>query len=217
MSKLKKTLHILAASVVLALSGTTAAAQQQQPAAAAFIAAPDSIFPILPTNTRLDMLDYYHSNIARPSTNSLKGQSQILSEDALQLTIDMSPSVDMQIAVIPTKSDTIYAVIQTTAMPVKDSEIRFFKKDWTAMKTSPLSVGIDQWLKTTDKETREDILNELPFILATATFNPTDCSISFTNNMSEYYAKSDRPKWFDSLQDKLVFTFDGKRYILTPQ
>jgi hypothetical protein len=217
MSKFRKTLHILTASVVLAMTGTTAVAQQQLPAARAFAAAPDSIFPVLTTNTRLDMLDYFHSNIARPSTNRLKGQSQILSEDSLQITIDISPSVDVQLALIPQKSDTLYAVIQTTAMPVKDSEVRFFDKKWSQLKTAPLTIGIDQWLTKTDKETREDILNELPFILATAEFNSADRSITFTNNMGEYYTKSDRPKWFGNLREILVYIFDGKKFILTPQ
>jgi hypothetical protein len=217
MSKLKTTLHILTATVVLGMTGTTAAAQQQLPAASAFVAAPDSIFPVLSTNTRLDMLDYFHSNIARPSTNTFNGQSQIISEEPMLLTIDMTPSVDVQVAVIPQKGDSIYALIQTVAMPVKDSEIRFFNKDWTPLKVAPLTVSIDHWLNTTNKETREDILNELPFILATAEFNPTDYSITLTNNMGEYYAKSDRPKWFGNLREKLVYSYDGKCYVLTPQ
>jgi hypothetical protein len=218
-SLIAKLTAALTASLIVVLAPAYAGAKtaQKLPAAAGiFTEAPDSIVPLLTRNTRLDMLDYFHSNIDRASSNIYDGSSQVVAEDSCQITIDMSEASDLQIARLVGKADDVIMVIETVATPARDSQVRFFNADWSPLKQSPLTVSIDMWLGDADTDTRETILRELPFMLASAKYTSDDQCLTLTNNLADYYADSYRPQWFDSLKQSLVFRFDGKRFNLIP-
>ena len=60
---------------IIALSGLAASAQLT--ASKAFTSAPSDVFPLLDTNTRMDMVDYYNSGLATPSANRIDRKSVV--------------------------------------------------------------------------------------------------------------------------------------------
>ena len=101
---------------------------------------PDSIFPYLTLNNRLDCIDFKDSNMEARVANSFSGQTrmEVLNEHFISMW--MNNAVTMQMRVLPTTSsvDDVKAVIcmvTTYGTTVKESTVRFFSCKWRPLKT----------------------------------------------------------------------------------
>lgn len=101
---------------------------------------PDSIFPYLTLNNRLDCIDFKESNMEARVANSFSGQTrmEVLNEHFISMW--MNNAVTMQMRVLPTTSsvDDVKAVIcmvTTYGTTVKESTVRFFSCKWRPLKT----------------------------------------------------------------------------------
>ena len=74
----------------LLLLPLTAAAQGGLTASEAFSKAPRKVIPLLDENARLDMIDYFNSNMNNPTDNSYGGKSRILSMTPQDLTAQLT-------------------------------------------------------------------------------------------------------------------------------
>lgn len=152
-----------------------------------FVAAPDRVLRLLPQSTRLDMLDYHRYGMDRYSKNLFNGQAILRSESDALVEFELDKGISMQIAVIPTKSDTIIALVTTYRLPVADSSVEFFHRDWTPLTKSPVDIPTyTDWLSAEGKRKTGEIDIELPFIPANAAFNADASVLTFTNQASEY-------------------------------
>ena len=101
---------------------------------------PDSIFPYLTLNNRLDCIDFKDSNMEARVANSFSGQTrmEVLNEHFISMW--MNNAVTMQMRVLPTTSsvDDVKAVIcmvTTYGTTVKESTVRFFSCKWRPLNT----------------------------------------------------------------------------------
>ena len=101
---------------------------------------PDSIFPYLTLNNRLDCIDFKESNMEARVANSFSGQTrmEVLHEHFISMW--MNNAVTMQMRVLPTTSpvDDMKAVIcmvTTYGTTVKESTVRFFSCKWKPLPT----------------------------------------------------------------------------------
>jgi len=108
---------------------------------------PDSLFPYLTLNNRLDCIDFKESNMEARVANSFSGQTrmEVLNEHFISMW--MNNAVTMQMRVLPTTSpvDDVKAVIcmvTTYGTTVKESTIRFFSCKWKPLQTQSY-VNID--------------------------------------------------------------------------
>lgn len=101
---------------------------------------PDSLFPYLSRNNRLDMIDFKSSGMNARITNSFDKPTTLdtLSADYLKLTL--SPISSLEIQLIPraeNQTDSCSHIIKTTLTlgdkhPVK--VVKSFSQQWTEMK-----------------------------------------------------------------------------------
>ena len=133
---MKKVLFTLLVSVF----GIMASTAQTTDIRELFKQMPDSIFPYLTLNNRLDCIDFKDSNMEARVANSFSGQTrmEVLNEHFISMW--MNNAVTMQMRVLPTTSsvDDVKAVIcmvTTYGTTVKESTVRFFSCKWRPLKT----------------------------------------------------------------------------------
>lgn len=133
---MKKVLFTLLVSVF----GIMASTAQTTDIRELFKQMPDSIFPYLTLNNRLDCIDFKESNMEARVANSFSGQTrmEVLNEHFISMW--MNNAVTMQMRVLPTTSsvDDVKAVIcmvTTYGTTVKESTVRFFSCKWRPLKT----------------------------------------------------------------------------------
>ena len=68
-----------------------------------FVSAPDEVLPLLPQNTRLDMLDYFSSGMSTFSPNATRGNARIVLNEPSKLQAVLSRDSNIQIALVATE------------------------------------------------------------------------------------------------------------------
>lgn len=184
----------------------------QLTASGAFTTAPADIFPLLDKNTRLDMVDYYNSGLATPSSNRLQGRSAITSLTPTSLTVKITDASSAQIAILPAGNDTIIAVVSTVATPGLDSTIKFYDKTWrqlTANKyfTAP---GWNDWMA--QGHDSSEVTAYTPFMLASFFIDTENGTLTATNNLSTFLDEDTYKAVAPALNPTITYKWNGKRF-----
>lgn len=193
--------------VVAALSLTAGA----RTAADFFAQAPVSVLPLLQTNTRLDMLDYFNSGMDTPSSNTLGGRSRITALSDAAVTIELSRDATVQMAVIPTGRDTVVAVVETVLTPVADSRVKLYSAaDWSPL-PAPAMPGVEQFAFP---ERRKELskADMPPYLFVRAEYEPEKGVFRFTDTTPAYYTGSDRPEGLDLLRSNIEMRLARGRF-----
>lgn len=159
-----------------------------------FAMAPDDVLPLLPVNTRLDMLDYYNSGLARPSRNAAGGQAMVTDSDARSLRFQLGDSTTCEIGVFAAGRDTVVALIETIRFPMPDSRIEWFDARWNPIKAPVAEPRLADWLTRDGRRHRAEVESALPFITAEATTDPADGLILWRRTIDSYFLLSERPE-----------------------
>ena len=136
---------------MLAMSGFSAFSQTK--AKDVFATAPDSIFPLLTTNNRLDCIDLIENNMKATVKNKLEQKAEMttLTDSYLQI----KPS-ERSVVEIKMLNDSVFCLINTCLGPAPDSRISFFTRGWKpyAM-TFPTPHASDFWTSVPDSLARD--------------------------------------------------------------
>ncbi len=199
-------------SLIAAITATAAfIPAAARTAADLFAAAPAAVIPTLAANTRLDMLDYFRSGLPTASANTLDGKSRItaLADDAVDVQIGRDSS--MQLVMLPGRSDTIVAIVETVLTPIADSSIRYYHaSDWSDAKGPALPGKADFIEPERSKEARTA---DMPtFIFVRAEYKPDEHIFVFTNTTAAYYAESDRPDGLALMRPVLKMKYSPKKF-----
>lgn len=202
---------ILAAALLL--FGATAA-RAQLTAAKAFVNAPQSVFPLVDTNTRMDMVDYINAGMSTQSNNKLGGGSAIIDLSPMRMKVKMTDSSTDELFLLPTAaSDTIIGVIRTVATPGHDSSIAFYDSKWQPVKGgSVLTVPVlADWI--TDKAHTADVETVVPFMLVGYTFDPATQRLTATNHLEGFLSEDIYSMVAPYISKTLVYAWNGKRFV----
>ena len=137
--------------IMLAMSGLSAFSQTK--AKEVFAVAPDSIFPLLTTNNRLDCIDLIENNMKATVKNKLEQKAEMtaLTDSYLQI----KPS-ERSVVEIKMLNDSVFCLINTCLGPAPDSRISFFTHDWKPYKTTfPMPHATDFWTSVPDSLARD--------------------------------------------------------------
>ncbi|MBO5886094.1 MAG: DUF3256 family protein [Bacteroidaceae bacterium] len=137
--------------IMLAMSGFSAFSQTK--AKDVFAAAPDSIFPLLTTNNRLDCIDLIENNMKATVKNKLEQKAEMttLTDSYLQI----KPS-ERSVVEIKMLNDSVFCLINTCLGPAPDSRISFFTRGWKPYETTfPMPHATDFWTSVPDSLARE--------------------------------------------------------------
>lgn len=118
-----------------------------------FATAPDSIFPLLTTNNRLDCIDLIENNMKATVKNKLEQKAEMttLTDSYLQI----KPS-ERSVVEIKMLNDSVFCLINTCLGPAPDSRISFFTLGWKPYETTfPMPHATDFWASVPDSLARD--------------------------------------------------------------
>lgn len=128
-----------------------------------FAQAPDSIFPLMTKNNKLDCIDFIENNMRARVKNKFDTYSELtmLTNDYLRLQQSEKSMVEMKIF-----SDSLLCMVHTFLGPAADSEVSFYNLKWEPV-SYPLErpKADDFFPPETDAEV-SGLLRQLPLIKA---------------------------------------------------
>lgn len=192
-----------------------AIATEPSEAGKAFVDAPQSVFPLLDRMTRLDMVDYYNSNLATQSKNNLDGKSRITAMTPSQLDLEMTGSSTASLILMP-GTPGIISIITTVATPAADSRIDFYNSSWEHLTTENYfkRPELADWLTPEGKQNMGDVEAFVPFVLMSYSLNPESGEMTVTNNTSSFLPQEISEMVEGYLKPSLTYTWNGKKFQL---
>jgi hypothetical protein len=130
--------------------------------------APDSIFPLLTKNNRLDQIDFRENNMKADVKNKFEDHSEllVLNDKYLKLQLSKHCLVEMRLL-----NDSTFCMVQTYNAPASDSQIRFFDTSWNELPQTVERPSVDEFLgEDVDIDVRL-ALQALPLIKASLSEN----------------------------------------------
>ena len=130
--------------------------------------APDSIFPLLTKNNRLDQIDFRENNMKADGKNKFEDHSEllVLNDKYLKLQLSKHCLVEMRLL-----NDSTFCMVQTYNAPASDSQIRFFDTSWNELLQTVERPSVDEFLsEDVDIDVRL-ALKALPLIKASLSEN----------------------------------------------
>lgn len=200
--------------LIALIIGILALAAQGRTATDFFTGAPDAALRLIPQSTRLDMVDYFNYGSSRASENYFGGEARIkkITENVIDFQID--DGVEMQIAVIPAKNDTIIATITTLHLPVADSDIKFYNADWKPLRKTPFEMpAYESWITPQGSENMADIALHLPFIPVSASFDDTASALTLTDNAADYLSKDKAREFAPWLIESKIYDVKSAQFL----
>lgn len=142
--------------------------------------APDSIFPLLTKNNRLDQIDFRENNMQAVIKNKFEDHSELLVLNDKYLKLQLSERCIVEMRLL---SDSTFCMVETFSAPAPDSRIRLFDIAWHELPLSIDRPAVDDFLsEDIDTDTRL-ALQALPLIKAS--LSESDNSITFELQTSE--------------------------------
>ena len=130
--------------------------------------APDSIFPLLTKNNRLDQIAFRENNMKADVKNKFEDHSEllVLNDKYLKLQLSKHCLVEMRLL-----NDSTFCMVQTYNAPASDSQIRFFDTSWNELPQTVERPSVDEFLsEDVDIDVRL-ALQALPLIKASLSEN----------------------------------------------
>ncbi len=191
--------------------------QAQTPTVADFLCkAPATIF-LTDSITALDMLDYYRSGNSKPSNTITGGNIRVTDLSPRVLSILSGNSTTYEVALLPTRTDTLIAVIETLNSHISDSHIDFYDTTWKPVRnphkifTQPT---LGEWLTSEGKKQRDIVEEKVPFLLISYRYDETEEVLTLTNNIAHYFVDEDWRTLEPLLHKELKFKWDGSKFNL---
>ena len=193
---------------------TPAAAAAQGTVANAFKNAPSNVIPLLSTDARLDMIDYFTSNMSTPSKNEQGGKSRIDAMSNESMHIILTPASQLQIVALPAGADSLIAVISTVITPAPDSKMTVYSGDWQRNLTAKTFAQPDlkEWLTNEGKNHADEVEIQLPFMLVSYAYDPESKTLTMTNNSESFLAREVYDMIRPYLRESLTYRWNGKKF-----
>ena len=209
---------IIAALTVISLISPTSARAVRD----FFASEPGIVFPLLPVNTRLDMLDYFDNGQIVSATNNLGNDTQIISLDSTFLSVQTSECRTVELRMFtPSAHDTVIAVIETVELPMADSRISFYDRNWKLLQTSKFITPptmADFFTKATPRGKRADLLSSIDFPLIKLMFKGKAHDVVVAKSgLKDFYSPIDYKRFEPYVTDSLFYTFNGRKFNLRKQ
>jgi hypothetical protein len=156
-----------------------------------FAQMPDSIFPLLTLNNRLDCIDFIENNMEARVKNRLEEQVTLesLTDDYMRLrTSDNSYT---EIKLVPQAEDTVICLNRTCQGPIEDSNVTLYNMQWKKVgnveRPSVADFLNDNNSGTLSSDTLQQVKQEALFLpLIKASLSPDTDEISWTLQTGEF-------------------------------
>lgn len=118
----------------------------------ALLSAPDAIIGYIDNTNRLDMIDYLEAGQKDHTVSNRRGGRSSLQQLSDSTFVIKNGEVQtISARLLPVKSDTLIAIIETLATPTPDSRLTIYNKEWKPIKKSWSEPAAKDWGKTEAK------------------------------------------------------------------
>lgn len=164
-----------------------------------FIAMPDSITPLLSPNNKKDFIDFRESEMKAVIRNKLDSLSEmtVLTKDYFYIRMSTASTLEACLLPLPDSTYTI-CLINTYAGPAKESNIRFYNKEWKLLPTETF-ISLPQENDFYNPSIEEDKKEELKILRKAADIylyaiklNPQEKSLTINYTTPLYVDKETR-------------------------
>lgn len=181
----------------------------------AFTGAPRRVIPLLDENARLDMLDYYRSNMSTGTLNEMGGRSRVTSAGTDEVTARLSDASVVQVAVVREGERDYVAVINTVEVPWGDSRMSVYTEDWGRDVTGRVwsAPVMEDWLTEEGRKHRGEAEVSVPFMLVGYRYDADGGELVLTNNTGRMLGEEvygGMSGWF---YPELRYVFKGGRFV----
>lgn len=172
--------------------------------------APSQVIALLDSTTRLDMLDYFHNGLQTTSANALGGSAKLVSVEPRKVELQQTRDSGIQLCLVPNKGDTVIAVIETLLLPLPDSKLTLYSKDWKPLAKQPASLcPMDFVSKENRRKARKAAMPELLFVKID--FNPANDTFTFRQNAPAYYIGTSKPEGIELMDHSITMQLKGHK------
>jgi len=213
-----KKIALFAMAVMAAIA---AFAQDKTDVGTVFASAPRTVFPLLDTNTRLDMIDYFRNGMSTPSQNALEGKSQITELTSDYMNVKMTDSSSSQLVLLKDGKRMLVVLINTVATPGLDSTMKFYMYDpddgqWGAQVVKGYfnKPGWKEWLTSEGRSHQDEVEMQVPFMLVSYKYEPATGELVLSNNLSKFLDKDVYDSISSYLHPRLVYVWTGSKFAL---
>ena len=180
-----------------------------------FASTPDSIFPFLTRNNRLDCIDFIENKMPARVKNRLDDVVELrqLTDTYLLLQLSERSTAEMRLF-----GDSLCCLINTYEGPAADSRVRFFDAMWQPVKVVLPCPSVDDfWQSVPDSLRREAdaarrSLADLTLIQGQS--SPDEATLTYTLQTGELAEKEKEVA--QRFVQPLVFRWDGEAFIPLP-
>lgn len=177
-----------------------------------FIEAPDSVFPLLNKNLRVDCVDFLEAGMQYAVTNALEGKSTLVAMTPDYMLLETSSASTMEVKKLPLGDGFIICVVNTVVAEASDSRAAFFDSSWRPISahdlfTMPAIVDF-----FTSQSVAEEFLDLCEIYLVSLKLSADNADIVAEYTMPSYMNKEDAEKVLPHLQ-KIVYRWEGQRFV----
>ncbi len=177
-----------------------------------FASAPDSVFPMLTRNNRLDCIDFIENKMPARVKNRLDDVVELLSLNEHYLCLRTSERSQVEMRLL---SDSLFCLVNTYEGPAPDSHIRFFDLSWHPVSVDVPTLSVkDFWLSVPDSLAQEAdfaarSLSDL--MLVRVSPSPDEPTLTFSLQIGELTEKE--KELAQRYVQPLKFRWNGKAFV----
>lgn len=207
-------MHRLSILIILCLLATVNTLSARNISQFFVMSESDDAVRLVDRNGRLDMVDYFISNMPHTTRNVLKGEARLVYADSLRMEMTLDEDVHLQLSLAVDGRDTTIVAIRTLNAPQADSEVMMYDVKWRPRTSAAIKLpGLEQWLTDLGKEERDKVEATLPFLLTTARYDPATRILTFTDNTAQYFVDGEEraavARW---LHPQLQYRLKGSKF-----
>lgn len=171
--------------------------------------------PYLDSNMRMDLLDYFRSNLPSKTTNMFGENASVVSESERSLLVNAGKGVELEYGLAVSGRDSLLVVIETLPTPMPDSKVSLFGTGWNVARQASVMPAPADWLTDEGRANIERVELTVPFITASAKFVEDGNMLVFTNTIGKYYTDKDSTasEVARYLKPQITYRFNGKTFV----
>lgn len=201
-----------------ASAGKIDASRDTVTAREAFLNLPLKNLEIISRSTRMDMLDYYDTDSIWKAPNSMEGLSYLTRVTPDYLYVQITPVSSLAIRILRGKKDDIVMCVYTINADghSADSQVSFLDSSMKELDAEKYfrNPELKDYFIFPDKETRDRVLELIPFPTVEFTTGPESADLVGTLTVGEYMTVEDFDRIKTYLKPEIKLKWTGKKYEL---
>ena len=110
-------------------------------------------------------------------------------------------------------NDTVVAVATTLLTPLPDTNVRFYRSDWSPARLALPEPAYNEWLTAKGRADMVRTRELLPFMLVEARIAPDASSVTLSNAAVRYVAAELRDEAAATVVPEMKFVLTGNKFV----